>query len=137
MVKRITHVGIIVNDLATATREWCGRYGLRVVDEVHVDVEGIRTVMLSPGYARNEGFCVELMEPLEKGDMENVIARRLAQRGEGVFHIAMHVDDALGAGSKLREAGINAFAAPPAVPGDGPRTLVHPKCANGVLLELW
>jgi methylmalonyl-CoA epimerase len=137
MVNRITHLGIVVNDLATATQQWCDRYGLQVVDELHVDVEGIRSVMLSPGYGRQEGFCVELMEPVDKSDMSNAVARRLAERGEGVYHIAMRVDDALGAESKLREAGVNAFGAPPAEAGEGPRTLVHPKSANGVLLELW
>ncbi len=137
MVKQITHIGLIVHDLGKATHEWCDRYGLEIVDELEVHVEGIRTVMLSPGYARQEGFCLELMEPLDKSDMHNAVARRLAERGEGIYQIAMRVDDAAAAESRLREAGVNAFGAPPAVAGEGPRTLVHPKCANGVLLELW
>lgn len=137
MVNKITHVGIVVGDLESATAQWCERYGLRVVDELHVPVEGIRTRMLSPGYARHDGFCVELMEPLDKSDMNNVIARRLAENGEGVFHLAMRVDDVRAAEASLREAGVNAFAAPEAEEGEGPRTLVHPKSANGVLLELW
>ncbi len=137
MVNKISHVGIVVGDLETATAEWCERYGLRVVDELHVPVEGIRTRMLSPGYGRDEGFCIELMEPLDKSDTDHAIARRLAENGEGVFHLAMRVDDVKTAESSLRKAGVNAFGAPPAEGGEGPRTLVHPKSANGVLLELW
>jgi methylmalonyl-CoA/ethylmalonyl-CoA epimerase len=136
MVKRISHVGIIVEDLRRAAQEWCERYGLQVVEELLVEVEGIRSVMLSPGYAWREGFCVELMEPLDKSDMHNVIARRLAENGEGVFHIAMEVDDSVAAEGKLRELGVNAFGAPSIAEGERPRTLVHPKWANGVLLEL-
>jgi len=133
----ITHLGIIVDDLKSAAAEWEERYGMKVVDELDVEVEGVRSLFLSPGYKRDEGFCIELVEPKDKSDMGNAVAKRLADSGEGVFHIALRMDDAMAAEPRLRELGATVYAAPSAGLGEPGRTLVHPKSANGVLLELF
>jgi hypothetical protein len=49
----------------------------------------------------------------------------------------MRMDDAMAAEPRLRGLGATVFAAPSAGLGEPGRTLVHPKSANGVLLELF
>lgn len=132
----MSHIGIIVEDLDQAVEEWCDRYGLQVVEGGTVEVEGVRNAFVSPGPGREEAACVELMEPLDKSDMSNPIARRLAKVGEGVYHAAFWVDDPATAGERLRDEGVTAIDAPPTEEDAQPRAIVHPKSANGLLLEL-
>jgi methylmalonyl-CoA/ethylmalonyl-CoA epimerase len=136
MSSSISHVGIAVRDLEQATREWCNRYGLHVVQTIDSTVEGVRSNFLSFEESRDAGTCVELVEPHDKDDLGNPVARRLARSGEGVIQIAFSVDDAQAAAADLRAAGVKAIDAPPFVDGAGPRALVLPDAANGVVLEL-
>jgi methylmalonyl-CoA/ethylmalonyl-CoA epimerase len=136
MSNRFSHVGIAVHDLAQATREWCDRYGFEVVQTIDSDVEGVRSNFLSFAGSRDQATCVELIEPHHKGDLSNPIARRLSRSGEGVVQIAISVDDASAAADGLRSAGVRAIDAPPFVEGAGPRAIVLPEAANGVVLEL-
>lgn len=136
MIKSMSHIGIVVDDLDRAVEEWCDRYGLVVVSEDTIEVEGVRNAFVSPGPSREEAACVELMEPLDKSDMDNPIARRLATKGEGVYHAAFFVDDALSAGAELREKGVTVIDREAASESEGPRAVIHPKSANGLLLEL-
>lgn len=132
----MSHIGVIVEDLDRAVEEWCDHFGLQVVESTTVEVEGVRNAFVSPGPGREEAACVELIEPLDKSDMSNPIARRLAQVGEGVYHAAFWVDDPETAGARLRGKGVTVIDAPPAWEGEKPRAIVHPKSANGLLLEL-
>ena len=132
----MSHIGIVVSDLDRAATEWTERFGLREVERIEVEIEGVRSAFVSTGGTRHEITCVELVEPLDKTDMSNVFARRLAERGEGVFHVAFEVDDPTTEGGRLREKGVKAIDLPAAGEGEGPRVVIHPKSANGVLIEL-
>jgi methylmalonyl-CoA epimerase len=132
----MSHIGVVVSDLDRASAEWCERFGLHEVERVEVEVEGVRSAFVSPGGRRDETTCVELIEPLDKGDMSNVFAKHLAERGEGLFHAAFTVQDPAVAGARLREKDVEAIDLPPAGEGEGPRVVIHPKSANGLLIEL-
>ena len=105
MIKGISHIGIIVNDLEAATKLWTETFGLTKYDQMEVEVEGIKNVMLSAGGTANE-MSIELIEPLDKTDMNNALARRLAKQGEGFYHLAVHVGDEVATGQQLRDAGL-------------------------------
>jgi methylmalonyl-CoA/ethylmalonyl-CoA epimerase len=136
LIKSMSHIGIIVEDLDRAVEEWCERYGLVVVGEETVEVEGVRNAYVSPGPSRQEAACIELIEPLDKSDMTNAIARRLANKGEGLYHAAFFVDDPVSDGQGLREHGVTVIDRDPAGEGERPRAVIHPKSANGLMLEL-
>jgi methylmalonyl-CoA epimerase len=136
MFKRMSHIGVVVADLDRAVGEWTERFGLREVERIEVELEGVRSAFVSPGGGRKETTCVELIEPLDKADMSNVFAKYLAERGEGLFHAAFTVDDPAAAGEQLREKDVRAIDLPPAGEGEGPRVVIHPKSANGLLIEL-
>jgi methylmalonyl-CoA epimerase len=136
MFDMFSHVGIVVRDLEKAVETWTAVFGLVEVERMSVEAEGVRSVFLSTGAAYGEGTCVELIEPLDPDDPDSAIARRLAEHGEGVFHLAFRTSDATSAADSLAAAGLRAVKLAPAGSEAAPRAVVHPKSANGILIEL-
>jgi methylmalonyl-CoA/ethylmalonyl-CoA epimerase len=134
MIKGLSHIGVIVEDLEAATKLWTETFGLIKYDEMVVEVEGIRNVMLSVGGTADE-MSIELIEPLDKTDMSNALARRLANSGEGFYHLAVHVGDEVATGQELRDAGLQVFDRPAISADYTPRWLTHPKSSSGVMVE--
>ncbi len=134
MFKRISHFGIVVNDVDAAEKLWCGVFGFEKFDEVKLDVEGLHSVFIAvPGQELK--MTIELMEPLNKDDMNNPVARYLKKRGEGFYHLCGVVDDIDGTAQHLQEAGLEVRERPPLTPEDDPRWLTHPRTTNGVMVE--
>lgn len=131
MLTKLSHVGIVVSNIEEAKKLWAETFGLKASHGGVVEVEGIKNAFLPIG----DNF-IELMEPIDHQDMSNAVAKRLATRGEGVYQIALIADDIVEEGKRLTEKGVNLIKRPPT--GDQPhgRWVVHPKSANGVLLEL-
>ena len=134
MFERISHIGVIVNDIEAALRIWRDKLGFKQFAEAHIDVEGVRSVFLSLSGKPGE-MSIELMEPVDKSDMGNAIARRLARHGEGFYHLALVTDDVSASGSALRERSLEVIDRPPVGTGAQGRWLIHPRAANGVMIE--
>ena len=132
--KKISHIGILVNDADAAARLWTEAFGLTKFGDRRIAVEGIRSVFLSVGGTWNE-MVIEIMEPLDKTDMSNALARRLARAGEGFYHLCIEVDDVAASGRELVERGMTVLMRDPVDAGASARWLVHPKDANGVMVE--
>ncbi|MCW2295415.1 hypothetical protein M2251_000165 [Rhodococcus erythropolis] len=120
-----------------AIERWTLAYGLHVLDRYDVDEEGVRAAILAAGATGTTGTCIELIEPMDPTDLTNAIARRLAAVGEGVYHLAFHVDNpdnpihqTTGSGS------IPLIESLPSAPRYEKRSIIHPRYANGVLIEL-
>ena len=124
---RIDHVGIAVRSIEQA-RLLYQALGLTVLEEEEQD-EGQRSVMIPLGESR-----VRLVEPRDK---ESDLGQSLARRGEGLHHLAIHVDDISGAFEELKRAGVRLLSEEIEI-GAGGRLhfLVDPAAANGVLLEI-
>jgi methylmalonyl-CoA epimerase len=131
---RISHIGIVVADREKALSIWRDQFGLKQFAEMKIEVEGIHSVLLSVSGNAGE-MAIELMEPLDKTDMSNPVARRLAQNGEGFYHVAVVVDDVAQSGSRLKQLGLPLIERPSIAEGDAGRWLVHPRAANGVMVE--
>jgi methylmalonyl-CoA epimerase len=134
MVNRISHIGIVVKDLDAAIKTWTAVFGFKQYSELEIAVEGIRSVFLSVGGTADE-MTIELMEPLDKSDLSNAVARRLAKSGEGFYHLAVEVADVQTSGRSLEEHGLTILRRPATSDKHAPRWLVHPKDANGVMIE--
>jgi len=80
---KIDHLGIAVNSIQQARRLY-EALGLTVLEQEEED-EGMRSVMIPVGESR-----LRLLEPLDKG---TGLGKFLAQQGEGLHHLALHVDD--------------------------------------------
>jgi methylmalonyl-CoA/ethylmalonyl-CoA epimerase len=124
---KIDHLGIAVNSIEQARRLY-EALGLTVLEEEEGE-EGVRSVMIPLGESR-----VRLLEPLDKG---TDLGKFLAQRGEGLHHLALHVDDISGTFEEMKQAGVRLISEEIEI-GTGGRLhfLVDPSAANGVLLEI-
>jgi len=134
MFDRISHIGIVVHDLDQALAIWRDRLGFRVFDEQRFDAEGIRSVFLSVSGRPGE-VAIELMQPLDASDTKNPVARRLATKGEGFYHLAVVTADVAGSGRTLAERGLRVIDRPAVGAAVQGRWLVHPKDASGVMVE--
>jgi len=134
MFNRISHIGVVVDDMERALRIWRDGLGFKQFSEARFDVEGIRSVFLSVSGNPGE-MSIELMEPLDKSDMSNPVARRLAKRGEGFYHLAVVTDDVAAAGRALAERSFPVVDRPPVGAAKQGRWLIHPKAASGVMIE--
>ena len=132
--RKISHIGILVRDADAATQLWTGAFGLRRFDDRRIEVEGIRSVFLSVGGTWDE-MVIEIMEPLDPDDMRNALSRRLARAGEGFYHLCLEVDDVEASGRELAARGMAVLMRDPVEAGASRRWLVHPKDANGVMVE--
>ena len=124
---RIDHLGIAVNSIAEARRLY-EALGLTVLEDPEED-EGVRSVMIPLGESR-----LRLLESLDK---DTALAKFLEQHGEGLNHMALHVDDISAAFEDLKQAGIQLISDEIEIGAVGRlHFLVHPSAANGVLLEI-
>ena len=132
--KKISHFGVLVHDADAATRLWTEAFGFRKFEDRKFEVEGIRSIFISVGGTWDE-MVIEIIEPLDKSDMDNALSRRLARSGEGFYHLCIEVDDVETSGRELEARGMTVMMRPPLDPGDARRWLVHPKDASGVMIE--
>jgi LAO/AO transport system kinase len=129
---RLDHLGVAVKSIAAA-RGFYEALGLAVSHEETVEHEKVKTAMLPLGESR-----IELLEATEE---DSTIGRFLAKRGEGLHHVAVHVDghvegiDAMFA--RLKAQGVRLASDAVRVGAGGHRYFfVHPASTGGVLLEI-
>jgi methylmalonyl-CoA/ethylmalonyl-CoA epimerase len=124
---KIDHLGIAVNSIEQARRLY-EALGLTVLEEEEGE-EDVRSVMIPLGESR-----VRLLEPLDKG---TDLGKFLAKHGEGLHHLALHVEDISGTFEEMKQAGVRLISEEIEI-GAGGRLhfLVDPSAANGVLLEI-
>ena len=135
MAAQISHIGIVVRNLDSAVKLWSENFGMKEFRRTDIAVEGIRSAFLSQHGTPGEMF-IELMEPSNKADMNNAVARRLAHAGEGFYQLALRVDDIDAVGKALIEKGLTLYDRAPVSAGEKHRWVVHPKSSTGVLVEL-
>jgi len=124
----IDHLGIAVKSLADA-KGFYERLGLKPMPEETVAAEGVRLSMVPVGESR-----IELLEPTSP---DSPIAKFLAKRGEGLHHVALHVDDLSATVERLKANGTRLISDQIKVGAGGHMyVFVHPASAGGVLLEL-
>ncbi len=127
-VDRIDHISIAVRDLEAARAVWEPILGRDGPDDSYVDErEHLRVHRYWVGEV---GF--ELMESTTP---DGEVARFVAERGEGIMLISLHVDDAAAALGELEDGGYRTLGPPQPFRG-GRYGFVHPHSATGVLLEL-
>ena len=124
----IDHLGIAVKSLADA-KGFYERLGLKPMPEETVAAEQVRLSMVPVGESR-----IELLEPTSP---DSPIAKFLAKRGEGLHHMALHVDDLSATVERLKANGTRLISDQIKVGAGGHMyVFVHPASAGGVLLEL-
>lgn len=125
----IDHIGIAVKDLESAIRNYEQILQTSCYKREIVASEGIETAFFATGESK-----VELLSATSD---KSVIAKYIDKRGEGLHHVAFQVDDIEGEISRLKKEGYTLLSDVPKNGADGKRIVfMHPKDANGVLVEL-
>ncbi len=125
---KIDHLGIAVNSIQAA-RSFYEALGLEVAQEETVEHEQVRVAMIALDQSR-----IELLEPTNE---DSPVGRFLKKRGEGLHHVALHVEDITGTLHALKAKGVRLISDEVRVGAGGHRYFfVHPSSAGGVLLEI-
>ena len=129
MINHIDHLGIAVRSLDETVPVYERALGLRCEHREEVPSQKVRTAFFDVG-----GVHLELLEPTSP---ESPIARFLADRGEGIHHIAFRTDDITGQLAQAAGAGVRLIHEKPFEGAAGKLVaFLHPKSTHGVLTEL-
>jgi methylmalonyl-CoA/ethylmalonyl-CoA epimerase len=128
-ITKINHIGIVVPEIDGALNFWRDGLGLSL-DHIE-DVPSQRSKVAFFPLGESE---VELVQPTTD---DSGVVKFLRERGPGMHHLCFEVDDIVGMIAKLKGTGVRMI-------NDIPQSLegrlvafVHPKSANGVLVELY
>ncbi len=128
-MRSIAHIGIAVKDIDIAIATYTRLLGVPPAHREEVTDQRVTTAMFALGPS-----SVELLQATSP---ESPIARFLEKRGEGIHHVCFEVDDIV---ASLREMQREGFQLIDTVPRRGAGgylvAFVHPRSANGVLIEL-
>lgn len=128
-MNKIEHLGIAVADLEEAEARWTQILGVGPYRREDVVTEGVRTVFFQVGANK-----IELLAALNP---ESPIAKFIAKKGEGIHHTAFSVDDIRSEMARLKSEGFQVLSDEPKPGAENMWVcFVHPKDANGVLVEL-
>lgn len=128
-ILRINHVAIVVPEIEGALSFWRDALGL----DLH-HVEDVPSQKSQVAFLPVEGSEVELVKPTT-GD--SGVAKFLAERGAGMHHLCFEVDDIDEMLAGLKAKGVRLINET-AMQLEGRKVaFVHPKSANGVLVELY
>ncbi len=125
----LDHIGIAVADLPAALAFYRDALGLDVQPPEEVPSQRVRAHFIPVG-----GPSLELLEATAPG---SVIGKYIEQRGPGVHHITLRVEDIRAALAKLKARGVRLVDEEPRPGAEGALiAFVHPSSTHGVLVEL-
>lgn len=128
-MNKIEHIGIAVSNLHEAGDIYQKLLNTSVYKTEDVLSEGVKTAFLMNGPNK--------IELLEATNPDSPIAKFIAKKGEGIHHIAFDVSDIRAEMARLKGEGFVLLNDEPKLGADNKLVcFVHPKSANGVLVEL-
>lgn len=129
MWKNVEHIGIAVKDLEAVNDIYTRLFGEPPYKSESVASEQVDTSFFKVGETK--------IEFLTASNPESAIAKFIEKRGEGIHHIAFEVEDIHHELERLQADGFQ-FTKPEVFKGADNKLVcfVHPKSANGVLVEL-
>ena len=129
MIKKIEHLGIAVKDLNKSNELFKKLLGEQSYKTEAVDSEPVTTSFFKVGDQK--------IELLEASEPSSTIARFIERRGEGMHHLAFHVESIDEEVERLEKEGFEFVSKTPTKGADNKMIVfLHPKTTNGVLIEL-
>ncbi len=127
MIKRISHIGIAVNNLEEASRFFEDVFNLS-----STAFENFGELRFS--FLPLDGTNLELLQSTTD---EGVISKYIQKKGQGVHHLSLEVDDIRAELDRLKEKGIQLINEEPYRNAhDEWVAFIHPKSTYGILVEL-
>lgn len=128
VITDVHHVGIAVKDLDEALRFYGDALALPCVKEGEMPARGVRVAMLAAGRS-----YLEIIQPISD---DSPFARAIAERGQGLHHVALWSTDAAADVAKLREAGVQLEDAEPREGFTGKLSYLAASAFDGAQLEV-
>lgn len=129
MIKKIEHVGIAVKDLNQSNALFEKLLGEGSYKTETVEAEEIKTSFFKLGDQK--------IELLQATTSNSPVSKFLNKKGEGMHHLALHVDDIEAEIKRLEDEGFSFVSKKPTNGADNKIIVfLHPKSTNGVLVEL-
>ncbi|MEZ5041466.1 MAG: methylmalonyl-CoA epimerase [Saprospiraceae bacterium] len=126
---KIEHIGIAVKDLENSNALFA-----QLLGRPHYKVEAVTSEKVNTSFFQTGESKIELLEATSP---ESPIARFIEKKGEGIHHIAFEVADIHQEMKRLEAAGFQLLNETPKRGADNKLVcFLHPKSANGVLVEL-
>ena len=126
---KIEHIGIAVKDLKQSSILFESLLGYTSYKKEDVESEKVITEFFKIGESK--------IELLQSSSDQSPISCFIEKRGEGIHHIAFSVENIIEEMARLKSQGFQLLSDVPKRGADNKLVcFIHPKSANGVLIEL-
>ena len=126
---RLEHIGIAVKNLDSANELY-----EKLLGRAHYKIEEVASEHVLTSFFQTGDSKVDLLEATSP---DSPIARFIEKRGEGLHHVAFEVADIRAEMQRLENEGFTLLNKEPNRGADNKLVcFIHPKSANGVLVEL-
>lgn len=126
---KLEHIGIAVKSLGVSDELFAKLLGKESYKKESVEREGVVTSFYAAGESK--------IELLEANKEESPISKFIDKKGEGIHHLAFGVENILREIERLKNEGFEFISEEPKEGADNKLIVfLHPKCTNGVLVEL-
>lgn len=126
---KVEHIGIAVSKLSVSIPLFEALLNMPCYKTETVESEQVNTAFFQQGDTK--------IELLESSNVDGVIAKFIAKKGEGMHHIAFETADIIQEMERLKAAGFILLNEVPKLGADNRLVcFLHPKNTNGVLIEL-
>jgi methylmalonyl-CoA/ethylmalonyl-CoA epimerase len=126
---KLEHIGIAVKNMESAIPLY-----EKLLNTICYKKENVASENVCTAFFRTGDTKVELLESL---DSNGVVAKFIEKKGEGLHHIAFEVEDIYKEMERLKANGFTLLSETPKKGADNKLIcFVHPKIANGVLIEI-
>ncbi|NQT72215.1 MAG: methylmalonyl-CoA epimerase [Chloroflexi bacterium] len=128
MIKRIDHVAVAVKNLDDAVASFEKLFGLKPSKIEEIPDQGVKAALIHIGDTE-----LEFIQPINP---DTGVAKFLENKGEGIHHICIEVDDTDAELKRIEDQGGKLIDKQGRKGLAGKIGFIHPKSVNGVLIEL-
>ena len=131
MIKRIHHIGIAVSNLEEMIGFYRDTLGVEVASSV--SWPGLEAAIMPVG-----DVLIELIQPVDKPQIRvaESLCKLVEERGGGVHHFCLEVDDIDAEVKSLQEKGVELIDEIPRQTDGGKIAWLHENAVEGIMLEL-
>ena len=129
MIKKIDHIAIAVKNLDEALQIYDMLTGAKPSKIETIPHQGVKAALIPIG----EGSEIELLESI---DPQSGVAKFVENRGEGIHHICLEVEDVDRELNILADKGVQLIDKKGRPGLAGKVGFLHPKSIKGVMIEL-
>jgi methylmalonyl-CoA/ethylmalonyl-CoA epimerase len=128
-IKKIDHIGIAVKDLEEALKLYTDIFSLEIKR-----IEEFKDLKVKIAFLPVGEVMVELVQPTST---DTPLAKRIQENGEGLYHLALRVENIDEALKKMKQSGIEMRDKEPRLGGMGSKiAFSKPDSTHNVMIEL-